>query len=109
VRVSEVSNQRREESRDKVADFVSSLDPEFENTAIPRRKSRRVSSMLARADLSANHERSAFSELATGHQHTINRRGDSLGSQHGRTSMGVNGPGFTQASQFNQSLNSFLG
>jgi anaphase-promoting complex subunit 1 len=98
----------QEESRDKVADFVSSLDPEFENTAIPRRKSRRVSSMLARADLSANHERSAFSELATGHQHTINRRGDSLGSQHGRTSMGVNGPGFTQASQFNQSLNSFL-
>jgi anaphase-promoting complex subunit 1 len=98
-------------SKDKVVDFVSTLDREFENTTIPRRKSRRVSSMLARADLSASHERSAFSDLATGHQHTANRRGESLGSQHTRTSTGpfaaVNGS-FSQAPQFNHSLNSFL-
>jgi anaphase-promoting complex subunit 1 len=103
---------RQDESRDKVADFASTLDPDFESTTIPRRKSRRVSSMLARADLSATHERSAFSDLATGHQQAAGRRGESLGSQHGRTSIGAyagaNGPSFSQPPQFNQSLNSFL-
>jgi anaphase-promoting complex subunit 1 len=67
--------------------------------------------MLARADLSASHERSAFTDLATAHQTTSTRRGESLGSQHGRTSTGqfgaVNGQGITQ-SQFNHSINSLL-
>ncbi|KAF4637814.1 hypothetical protein G7Y89_g266 [Cudoniella acicularis] len=104
-------NKKGNPGKEKVVDFASTLDPDFETSAIPRRKSRRVSSMLARADLSASHERSAFSELATGHPHTTNRRGDSLGSQHARTStgfVGANGPSFSQASQFNHSLNSFL-
>jgi len=105
-------NIMQDESRDKVSDFASTLDPDFENTAIPRRKSRRVSSMLARADLSASHERSAFSELATGLQHSTARRAESLGSQHPRTSIGTyataNGPSFHQASHFNSSLNSYL-
>jgi anaphase-promoting complex subunit 1 len=103
---------RQDESRDKVTDFVSSLDPDFEGSTLPRRKSRRVSSMLARSDLSATHERSAFSDLATGHPNTTTRRGESLGSQHGRTSIGAyagaNGSSFAQAPQFNQSLNSYL-
>jgi anaphase-promoting complex subunit 1 len=102
---------KQDESRDKVSDFASTLDPDFENTAIPRRKSRRVSSMLARADLSASHERSAFSELATGLQHSTTRRAESLGSQHPRTSIGTytstNGPSFHQASHFNSSLNTY--
>ena len=105
------TNTKQDDSSiDKVVDFVSTLDPQFENTTIPRRKSRRVSSMLARADLSASHERSAFSDLALA-QHTVNKRGESLGSQHARTSTGpyaaVNGS-FAQAPQFNHSLNSFL-
>ncbi|TVY71499.1 Negative regulator of mitosis, partial [Lachnellula suecica] len=93
--------------KEKAVDFAATLDPDWENPAIPRRKSRRVSSMLARADLSANHERSAFSELATGHQHTASRRGESLGSQHGRASNGA-GPSLSQVPQFNHNLNSFL-
>lgn len=66
-----------------------SLDAEFESPGKPRRQSRRVSSMLARADLSASHERSAFSDLAAGHQTIGGRRGESLGSQHGRNSVGT--------------------
>ena len=101
---------KKDESKDQIADLVSSLDPDFESNAVPRRKSRRVSSMLARADLSASHERSAFSELASGHQ--PNRRGESLGSQHIRNSIGAyagaTGASYTQPSQFNQSLNSYL-
>ena len=97
---------------DKSVDLALALDPDFDSAAVPRRKSRRVSSMLARADLSASHERSAFSDLATGHQHVAARRGESLGSQHGRTSTGafagVNGQGFSQGPHFNHSINSFL-
>ncbi|KAI6715342.1 hypothetical protein JHW43_002084 [Diplocarpon mali] len=102
----------QDESRDKIVDFASSLDPDFESASIPRRKSRRVSSMLARADLSASHERSAFSELATGNPHIINRRGDSLGSQHTRTSTGafagLGGASFTHTPHFGHSLNGYL-
>lgn len=102
---------QEDESRDEVSDFASTLDPDFETSAIPRRKSRRVSSMLARADLSASHERSAFTDLAAGHQHASTRRGESMGSQHARTSTGPFAPGNGQnntQSQFNLSTNSFL-
>ncbi|CZT42602.1 related to bimE protein [Rhynchosporium secalis] len=97
-----------DEARDKIVDFASSLDPDFESTSLPRRKSRRVSSMLARADLSATHERSAFSD--TGHHaHSTSRRGDSLGSQHARLSIGpYPGASFSHGSQFNHSLNGHL-
>lgn len=102
----------QDESRDQVPDFASSLDPDFESTSIPRRKSRRVSSMLARADLSASNERSAFSDLSTGHQHIPGRRAESLGNQQARASIsslaGMNGPSFSHQPQFNNSLNSFL-
>jgi anaphase-promoting complex subunit 1 len=96
-------------SKDTGVDFASTLDPDFENSTIPRRKSRRVSSMLARADLSASHERSAFSDLAT--VHATARRGESMGSQHARTStggFGVGGQGHSQGSQFNNSISSYL-
>ncbi|APA14270.1 hypothetical protein SS1G_11926 [Sclerotinia sclerotiorum 1980 UF-70] len=94
--------------KDKKIDFVSTLDPDYESGIIPRRSSRRVSSMLARADLSASHERNAFSELATGHQHNTGRVRDSLGSQHTRASIGLNGQTFSQGSQLNHSINSHL-
>ncbi|KAI9743249.1 MAG: Anaphase-promoting complex subunit 1 [Claussenomyces sp. TS43310] len=69
-------------------DFASSLDPDFEHSGLPRSKSRRVSSLLARADLSTSHERSAFSELAMNQSHHTKRRGESMGSQHNRNSLG---------------------
>jgi anaphase-promoting complex subunit 1 len=107
-----VNKSRREENivEDKM-DFAKSLDLDFESTGAPRRKSRRVSSMLARADLSATHERTAFSELA-GHQHNTNRRGESLGSQRARNSMGhhasMNGHAYLPESQLGNSISSFL-
>ncbi|CAG8971031.1 hypothetical protein HYALB_00005269 [Hymenoscyphus albidus] len=109
--VQPVKNGKKQEgAKEKVVDFVATLDPDFEGGIIPRRKSRRVSSMLARADLSANHERPAFTEKSA--QHGVGRRGESLGSQHTRTSIGGyaggNGPSFSQPPQFNQNLNSFL-
>ncbi|RDW84956.1 putative APC1-subunit of anaphase-promoting complex [Coleophoma cylindrospora] len=93
-------------------DLASTLDPDYESTNVPRRKSRRVSSMLARADLSASHERSAFNEL-TG-TNAPNKRGESLGSQYTRGSIGTYGhaggnlPGLSQSQQFSQSINSLL-
>ncbi|POS83711.1 hypothetical protein EPUL_004084 [Erysiphe pulchra] len=101
-------NIRVNGSQDNFIDFVSALEPDFENQSIPRRKSRRISSMLARVDFSNSHDRSTFSDLATGPQHIINRRGESLGSQHTRTSFG----GFetlssTTVSQMSQSSLNF--
>lgn len=96
-------------SKENGADFVSALDLDFEGSTIPRRKSRRVSSMLARADLSASHERSAFSDLAT--VHAAPRRGDSMGGQHVRASTGgfsLNGQDYSQGPPFNGSINSYL-
>ncbi|CAK7210171.1 Anaphase-promoting complex subunit 1 [Sporothrix bragantina] len=64
---------------------------------VSRRQSRRVSSLLARADLSASHERPLFTEQPTAPS-AGGRRVDSHGSQRGRTS-GAN-------LAFNQTLNS---
>ena len=101
--------KQNETSNDTGVDLVSALDPDFEGSTIPRRKSRRVSSMLARADLSASHERSAFSDLAT--VHAAPRRGDSMGGQHGRASTGgfsASAQGYAQGPHFNSSINSHL-
>ncbi|KAI9750215.1 MAG: hypothetical protein M4579_006563 [Chaenotheca gracillima] len=75
-------------------ELASSLDPDFGSSGLPARKSRRVSSLLARADLSTNRDRAAFSDLATGHiPATVNaqlRRGESLGHYGSRASLGTN-------------------
>ena len=99
-------NQGQDMHHDEPLDLASALNPDFDS-AIPRRKSRRVSSMLARSDLSASHDRSAFTELASGHPNTISKRGGSLGGQSTRKSSGpylANG----HSSQFSRSMNSFL-
>lgn len=103
-------SKQEEASKGNGANLVSAFDPDFEGSAIPRRKSRRVSSMLARADLSASHERSAFSDLAT--VHAAPRRGESVSGQHARVSSGgfsVNNQGYPQGPPFNNSINSHLG
>jgi anaphase-promoting complex subunit 1 len=63
--------------------MASQLDPEF-NAHQPAKESRRVSSLLSRADLSTNFDRSAFEDLATHHTTRTSlgpntRRGQSLG------------------------------
>lgn len=112
INVGKRGAKQEDNSKDKDVDFVSTLDPDFESSTIPRRRSRRVSSMLARADLSASNERSAFSDLATAaHQLGTSRRGDSLSSQYARTSTGgynVNGQSQSQGPPFSSSVNSLL-
>lgn len=90
------------EGKDRVLDkALSSLDPEKGNDAT-RRQSRRVSSLLARADLSTSQDRTSFADqphLAHG-----GRRVESHGSQKSRMS----GPSFGGGTLnvFNHGLNS---
>jgi len=69
--------------------LASQLDPAFENPGLPAKASRRVSSLLARSDLSANHDRTMFPDLTAGHVTTTGtKRGPSLGSHPIRSSFG---------------------
>ncbi|KAL8836753.1 MAG: hypothetical protein Q9170_002782 [Blastenia crenularia] len=78
----------KEDNPPVVTDDLSlSLDTAFENPPHPAKSSRRVSSLLARADLSTSQDNAAFSELVGGHG--INqraRRGPSLGADPTRLS-----------------------
>lgn len=83
---------RKSEKVDKPMDLVSSLEQQTkEDNGVKRRSSRRVSSMMARADLSVSHERSTFSEQAGGHANT-SKRHDSMGGHPGRMSSSFNQP-----------------
>ncbi len=78
---------RKSEKIEKPVDLVSSLEQQDKDgSGATRRSSRRLSSMLARADLSASHERSVFSEQLPGHSNVPSRKQDSLGGPHGRSS-----------------------
>ncbi|MCJ1246634.1 Anaphase-promoting complex subunit 1 [Trapelia coarctata] len=69
--------------------LAAQLDPAFENPGLPAKASRRVSSLLARSDLSANHDRTMFPDLTAGHVTTAGtKRGPSLGSHPLRSSFG---------------------
>jgi anaphase-promoting complex subunit 1 len=89
-------------------DFAAALDPDSDMNTLPQKRSaRRVSSMLARGDLSASHERSAFGELTTTGQ--PKGRGESFGAS--RASFGhhaFNAHANSNPPAFNVSLNSFL-
>ena len=74
------------------------LDAAFRNPTIPAKSSRRVSGLLARADLSTNHEMSTFSDLKGGKG---GRKGASFGIANSRLS---NGPGNGPAVSKSQSL-----
>lgn len=83
---------RKSERPEKLIDPVSSLEQQDkEGAAITRRSSRRLSSMLARADLSTSQERSLFSEQPSSSINTASRRHESYGgAPHGRSSSGYN-------------------
>lgn len=93
------------EKTEKPLDLVSSLDPE-RDAGGGRRQSRRVSSMLARADLSASQERAVFTEQPLTSSHGASRRLESHGSQLGRLSGGIGS--FNYNNTIHPSLGSLL-
>ena len=65
------------------------LDSAFGDPAMPAKSSRRVSGLLARADLSTSHDRSAFTDLAGAHVgRKSGRKGASIGPNGARLSVG---------------------
>lgn len=75
--------QRKSERFEKPMDLVSSLEQQDkEGSGVTRRSSRRVSSMLARADLSASHDRTVYAEQPPHTSHAASKRHESQASQH---------------------------
>ncbi|KAJ3493163.1 hypothetical protein NLG97_g4911 [Lecanicillium saksenae] len=79
--------QRKSERIEKPVDLVSSLEQQDKDgSSIQRRSSRRLSSMLARADLSASQERSVFSEQPSAIGSKPARKQESRAAPHTRSS-----------------------
>ncbi|KID98179.1 negative regulator of mitosis, partial [Metarhizium majus ARSEF 297] len=79
--------QRKSEKAEKPLDLVSSLEQQDnEGAGVTRRSSRRLSSMLARADLSASHERSVFADQPLTSSTGASKRIESHNGHHGRSS-----------------------
>ena len=69
--------------------LVSHLDSALDDPSAPVKSSRRVSSLLARADLSSSQDKTTFSDLASGYPaSTTARKGTSFGSHGVRLSSG---------------------
>lgn len=78
---------RKSEKIEKPVDLVSSLEQQDKDgSSITRRSSRRLSSMLARADLSASQERSVFSEQPSAIGTKPPRKSESRAAPHNRSS-----------------------
>lgn len=79
---------------DASSEMTSNLDAEFENPGLPAKSSRRVSSLLAREDLSMGQDKLAFTDRIAGHpsaaglQNSSSRRGESFGGYSSRASFG---------------------
>lgn len=94
---------RKSENLEKPKDLVaSSLEPDAEATTA-RRQSRRISSMLARADLSS----SQYAEQPLMGAHNASKRVDSHGSHYGPRHSGGYGS-FSYSQTIHPSLNSLL-
>ncbi|KAG6010545.1 hypothetical protein E4U21_005898 [Claviceps maximensis] len=79
--------QRKSEKVEKPLDLVTSLEQQDkEVTGVTRRSSRRLSSMLARADLSASHDRNVFADQPHISTAGLFKRNESHGNHHGRSS-----------------------
>ncbi|KAI1075178.1 hypothetical protein F5B20DRAFT_585586 [Whalleya microplaca] len=94
------------EKNDKVLEKLESSLGIEKDSGVTRRTSRRVSSMLARADLSASQDRTAFSEQAQIANNPNARRDTSYGTHRGRTSGIFAGPSFSGV--VNQGVNTLL-
>ncbi|KAB8236762.1 anaphase promoting complex subunit 1 [Aspergillus alliaceus] len=74
-------------------DLASKLGQDFGDIGVPLKTSRRVSSLLARADLATGQDRITFSDLATGSQSSSIPHGNlrqSIGAASSRGSFGFN-------------------
>ncbi|KAG6038800.1 hypothetical protein E4U41_003664 [Claviceps citrina] len=79
--------QRKSEKIERPLDLVSSLEQQDkEVSGVTRRSSRRLSSMLARADLSASHDRNVFADQPHISTAGLFKRSESHGHYHGRSS-----------------------
>ncbi|KAJ2986617.1 hypothetical protein NUW58_g4939 [Xylaria curta] len=83
----------RIEKNDRALEKLESSLGLDKESGVTRRTSRRVSSMLARADLSASHDRAGFVDQPQIPNHPHGRRDTSYGSQRNRTSGIFPGPG----------------
>lgn len=81
---------RKSDKVEKPLDLGSLEKEDKEASGVTRRSSRRVSSMLARADLSASHERSTYHDQSSGAGHGTSRKHDSLGAHSARMSASFN-------------------
>ncbi|KAI1744858.1 hypothetical protein F4680DRAFT_443337 [Xylaria scruposa] len=81
------------EKNDRALEKLESSLGLDKESGVTRRTSRRVSSMLARADLSASHERTGFVDQPQIPNHPHARRDTSYGSQRNRASGIFAGPG----------------
>ncbi|MCJ1295138.1 Anaphase-promoting complex subunit 1 [Xylographa carneopallida] len=78
-----------EYSRQTEESLASQLDPAFENPGNPAKSSRRVSSLLARSDLSTHRDRNTFPDLNISHSTVAGvRRGASTHNPAIRSSFG---------------------
>ena len=74
-------------------DLASKIGQDFGDIGVPLKTSRRVSSLLARADLASSQDRTTFSDLATGSQSSSVPHGgprQSIGGVSNRGSFGFN-------------------
>ncbi|KAI0023328.1 hypothetical protein F4780DRAFT_786818 [Xylariomycetidae sp. FL0641] len=94
----------RLEKNDKALERLESTLGIEQTSGPNRRSSRRVSSMLARADLSASQDRTGFTEQPQIANYTSSRRDTSHGSQRNRVSGAFSGPSFSAS----QGLGSFF-
>lgn len=95
-------HEKSEKTKKSPVDLVSSLEREDNDTGVTRRSSRRVSSMLARADLSTSNDRTSFTEQQLSQSFgQTNKRHESYGGRHNRLSS-------SQVHQIHPSLGSLL-
>lgn len=93
---------------DSTNDYDDLLDPILGNPTIPAKSARRVSGLLARADLSSNNDKSTFSGLAGAHLgRKSGRKGASFGAHGTRLSAGPDaGINFMKVNGLRTSLDS---
>ncbi|CRG83550.1 hypothetical protein PISL3812_00903 [Talaromyces islandicus] len=87
------SQALQDEDNSEPADFASQMGQEFAEMGGPSKNSRRVSSLLARADLGTSQDRTTFSDLATGNPAVATNHGSlrqSIGAHSNRASFGHN-------------------
>ncbi|KAK4244968.1 hypothetical protein C7999DRAFT_16812 [Corynascus novoguineensis] len=94
-------NVKAEDKEKALENALSSLVEAERGSDATRRQSRRVSSLLARADLSASQDRATFAEQSMHGGHGA-RRIDSHGSQRLRLSSGYGAPSFGGTFNYNR-------